>query len=78
MVSLPEKGLGDTAQKWDFCPSGNPQRPRLWLRLDFAQKEFNWTPFPGWLCATHFPFMVCVTVQRCHYLCFMGEDTENG
>ena len=60
------------------CPSGNPQRPHLWLRFDFAQKEFNWTPFPGWLCAIHFPLMVCVTAQMCRYLCFMGEDTERG
>lgn len=71
----------NTSQKRDaFSGAGGKGRPSgsppLRLRFDFAQKEFSWTLFPKWLHAMYFSLIICMTVQRCHYLYFMGEDTE--
>lgn len=57
----------------EYHPSGSPP-PQLWF--DFAQKEFNWTLFPEWLSAIHFSLMIGARMQGCHYLHYMGEDTE--
>lgn len=80
--ALPPAQAGASGPQGHFREMGRPLRkasfrkppPRLWS--GFAQKESNGTPLPQWLCAILFSLIMCATGQGCHYLHFMGEDTE--